>query len=1069
MSLYSTNQNISSNPLSIDGLITNDYDILTVNGVGLVPYTGASQAVDLNNKAVSNVASLAVNGAVSGASVTASGAISGNSLAITNNTATGSLTSIPTTYPVANIKIDTSTTIFVVMIPYPASFIVGATVQIYNFNTLPAFNRTYVITSVVLGSSLFYANYTSGLTVGDRYYTSTARAYVSNGVGSVSCMNLSSQISASLANLTCTGTNAISNLTTTGTLATSGITVAGTSFLEFGFGTSGKNANAGKIAYELFEAGFLGIVGAGNSVGTRNVKIYDNATIAGTLNVSGVSTVPTPATSDNSTQIATTAFVNNFAIPISGICTGVNTTLRLFNALTTAVFRITSPSGTNIFQVYYTSGVPEVICSSLQVANTGEFRAYGNCNLGTTNVGSTLTVGNNDVATSIQTFYAGVGTVSAYTTPTTIFYGPRAFDAGNIIAFQCNASQYGRNQLWLVGRFESSNDAWSFTGARNCIRFRTQSSLNSAYTDRFTIQNFNDKLGIMCAGLGDTPVSIWDNVGNLYQSGAIISTGTTNPANGTIGVWLRYEGGAGTLTAGTYGTNFLPMSLNNSTCTFNSNGVAKMFYNSTGVGIGHATALCTMDFKGTANIWTGTRYAVINNHMSAGSLTIGSITSDYGSGTGWNSNTAGLLMECLDNTEIAVHNSGNSVNSIVQYVGGLQRLRFGRDMGSGWGETPSLFDGTIYCVANTALSTRSTYGQLVVSNGFNNNSIIHRHDGTSYYMLISNGVYDTVWNSLRPFYIEIASGVLNSNNSQYFRGGCIVERNTRTGSHGNSALYVTAETSSQSESIIECRHGNGTQGIGLGWNSINAIGSASNQDIFIIPKGNGIIKNPNGDNSVCLYGPNGSWNSYLYVGASTNRITTSSDVAQVISTNANIHIDAGFNRDMYLNYYTINAGSNSAIRMYGTTIQLPNLPNQSAYTANVVQYGSSGNLHYAQLQSFRFVTTGAWGGGVGLGDFNKASQQSCVVIRGDGSYYVSGAGNTAIVCRLYNNNTGGTYYYYYYQFTNVTSNHCSYAFNHLALNNDLPIGNYSVYMYLAGGSYITDGNDYISLTVTVQP
>jgi hypothetical protein len=37
--------------------------------------------------------------------------------------------------------------------------------------------------------------------------------------------------------------------------------------------------------------------------------------------------------------------------------------------------------------------------------------------------------------------------------------------------------------------------------------------------------------------------------------------------------------------------------------------------------------------------------------MTAGSLTIGSITVDYGQGTDWNTNTAGLLLECKDKTE----------------------------------------------------------------------------------------------------------------------------------------------------------------------------------------------------------------------------------------------------------------------------------------------------------------------------------------------------------------------------------------------------------------------------------
>ena len=58
MSLYS--QNISNNPLSLDGLIVGNFDEIYINGVIvtptntslLVPYTGATTAVNLNTKKI---------------------------------------------------------------------------------------------------------------------------------------------------------------------------------------------------------------------------------------------------------------------------------------------------------------------------------------------------------------------------------------------------------------------------------------------------------------------------------------------------------------------------------------------------------------------------------------------------------------------------------------------------------------------------------------------------------------------------------------------------------------------------------------------------------------------------------------------------------------------------------------------------------------------------------------------------------------------------------------------------------------------------------------------------------
>jgi hypothetical protein len=63
-----------------------------------------------------------------------------------------------------------------------------------------------------------------------------------------------------------------------------------------------------------------------------------------------------------------------------------------------------------------------------------------------------------------------------------------------------------------------------------------------------------------------------------------------------------------------------------------------------------------------------------------------------------------------------------------------------------------------------------------------------------------------------------------------------------------------------------------------------------------------------GNNSVALFGPNSTWSSYLVVGSGTNKSPSlNASYAQVLSTNGNLHLDAGYTRDIYLNYYN---GSN---------------------------------------------------------------------------------------------------------------------------------------------------------------
>jgi hypothetical protein len=59
-----------------------------------------------------------------------------------------------------------------------------------------------------------------------------------------------------------------------------------------------------------------------------------------------------------------------------------------------------------------------------------------------------------------------------------------------------------------------------------------------------------------------------------------------------------------------------------------------------------------------------------------------------------------------------------------------------------------------------------------------------------------------------------------------------------------------------------------------------------------------------GDNSITFYGPNTSWNSTLAVGAASDKTSSgNTGLAQCISTNGNLHLDAGHTRDIYMNYY----------------------------------------------------------------------------------------------------------------------------------------------------------------------
>jgi hypothetical protein len=99
-----------------------------------------------------------------------------------------------------------------------------------------------------------------------------------------------------------------------------------------------------------------------------------------------------------------------------------------------------------------------------------------------------------------------------------------------------------------------------------------------------------------------------------------------------------------------------------------------------------------------------------------------------------------------------------------------------------------------------------------------------------------------------------------------------------------------------------------------------------------------------GDNCKTLYGPNASWSSYLSVGAGTNAI--SSNTAQVISTNGNLHLDAGNSKDLYLGYYANQAGTPNTIYSYGGWTHSSSLTANESYTENWFRVKQGGGLHW---------------------------------------------------------------------------------------------------------------------------
>ncbi|HEX8336859.1 MAG TPA: hypothetical protein VF621_09015, partial [Pyrinomonadaceae bacterium] len=109
------------------------------------------------------------------------------------------------------------------------------------------------------------------------------------------------------------------------------------------------------------------------------------------------------------------------------------------------------------------------------------------------------------------------------------------------------------------------------------------------------------------------------------------------------------------------------------------------------LGLGTISPAARLDVNGAANIWGGSRFAVPQGYMAVGSLTVGNASANFGGGSGWNANTAGLMLEAADNTEIVVHDAGTRLASLMYFEGGAaNRMTIGRDMGFGPVGTVSL-------------------------------------------------------------------------------------------------------------------------------------------------------------------------------------------------------------------------------------------------------------------------------------------------------------------------------------------------------------------------------------------
>ncbi len=177
--------------------------------------------------------------------------------------------------------------------------------------------------------------------------------------------------------------------------------------------------------------------------------------------------------------------------------------------------------------------------------------------------------------------------------------------------------------------------------------------------------------------------------------------------------------------------------VNNQASSINCLSIANNGY----IGINKTTPICHLEVNGVGCINNGSPYAVANNFMASGSLTIGGTTANYGGGNNWTANTAGLMMECLDTTEIMVHDSGSRLCSFMYYA--ANNFYIGRN--AGWGVANTQISGRLGCEQDVFSRNYQNAGEIV------NYTVNYNGGNQSGWFWTTNGY----WGSTEASYLTI--------------------------------------------------------------------------------------------------------------------------------------------------------------------------------------------------------------------------------------------------------------------------------------------------------------------------
>lgn len=223
-----------------------------------------------------------------------------------------------------------------------------------------------------------------------------------------------------------------------------------------------------------------------------------------------------------------------------------------------------------------------------------------------------------------------------------------------------------------------------------------------------------------------------------------------------------------------------------------------------------------------------------------------------------------------------------------------------------------------------------------------------------------------------------------------------------------------------------------------------------------------------GDLSYMRYGPNSTWNSYLTVGATPDR--SAANNAQVITTNGNLHLDAGNSADIFYGYYANARGTPNIHRWYGGDYQFSGVAQNYNQYSQVCVFAGDQMRRSQAIQRKIADYYGGWGSGYNVSyAFYKYNTVVPVRIHGYYSGWWSSSYMGYAQIRIYNQTNGVYTFKVLPTFTNNAYNHITIPMDVIFTDAELTTTGWYDVMIMNYAGINTDANDVLMMNVSLLP